>query len=217
MLSLAEELLLIAFDDDRGVVLTCDAILDYGLVGAVLSDLILQNRLSIEQGKVVVVQKAATGDDILDSMLTQIDAAPPKAPQEWVVGLSGESEHLRDRLLERLIDKGILRREEHKVLWVLSSPHYPMQDRSSELESRDRIRAAVINGKQPDPRTTALISLVKACKLIGEVFSETELPLSDRRIPEIINAGFAGKSVTDMVNCIDESTLAAIRAAAAVQ
>jgi Golgi phosphoprotein 3 len=149
-------------------------------------------------------------------VLTQIGASPAQAPQKWVVSLSTESA-LRDRLLERLINKGILRREEHKILWVISSPHYPMQDGSSELESRDRIRAAVLNGKQPDQRTTALISLVKACKLIGEVFTEAELPLCDRRIPEIIQAGFAGKSVTDVVNCIDESMLAAIRAASAVQ
>ncbi|AFY69812.1 hypothetical protein Pse7367_1523 [Thalassoporum mexicanum PCC 7367] len=217
MLSLAEELLLIAFDDDRGVVLTCDAILDYGLVGAVLSDLILQDRLKLELGNLVVKKNAATGDDILDSVLTQIAEAPLQAPSKWIASLSAASEQLRDRLLERLIEQGILRREEHKVLWVISSPHYPMQDSSSESESRDRIRAAVLEGKQPDPRTTALISLVKACKLVGEVFSETELPLCDRRIPEIINAGFAGKSVTDVVNCIDESTLAAITAAASVQ
>jgi hypothetical protein len=82
MLSLAEELLLIAFDDDRGVVLTCDAILDYGLVGAVLSDLILQDRLRIEQGKVVVAQKTATGDDILDASLNPDWCIPCPSPSE---------------------------------------------------------------------------------------------------------------------------------------
>jgi Golgi phosphoprotein 3 len=172
----------------------------------------------IDQGKVVVVQRVATRDDILDAALNEIvSSSVAKTPYEWIVSLSDESAQLRDRLLERLIDKDILRREEHKVLWVISSPHYPMQDHSSELESRDRIRAAVLKGKRPDPRTTALISLVKACKLISVVFTEEELPLCDRRIPEIISAGFVGKSVTDVVNCIDESMLAAIRAASAVQ
>jgi hypothetical protein len=77
-------------------------------------------------------------------------------------------------LLDRLIEKGILRREEHKILWVFTSKHYPAQDLRPETELRTRVHAAVLEGAEPDDRTRSLLVLVHACNLVSELFEKPE-------------------------------------------
>ena len=69
-LSLAEELLLLSLRDDKGTVVNSASMgLPFGLAGAVLMELALQEKIRIEGKKLVAAPAGEIGDAILDRLV----------------------------------------------------------------------------------------------------------------------------------------------------
>jgi Golgi phosphoprotein 3 len=213
MLTLPEELLLLALRDKRGSVVSSAAMaLPYGLAGAVLLELSLRDSIVLQDGKFTVRNPAPTGDDILDEALAKMRASGKShKPSYWVSKLKGLRK-MKDRLLDRLVGRGILRREEHKVLWVFPANRYPTLSGAAEMKRRDQIRSAVLHGEEPDERTFILISLVNACSLVNEIFSKEERKAARERIKIIIKGEAVGKAVSDIVAGVRVAVVAAVAA-----
>jgi hypothetical protein len=215
-LNLAEELLLLGMHDEKGtVVLAAGTALPYGLGGALLMELMLEGRLDLTGKEVTGVDPSPLGDDILDEALANIQQSKRnRKPQYWVERFCGVK-NPKDRLLERLVTKGILRREEHRILWVIPTQRYPTEEEEPELEVRARVRAAVLAGETPEPRTALLLSLVDACDLVGEIWSKEERKQARKRIKEIVASEPIGQAVSDTVTMILAAVIASSTAATA--
>jgi hypothetical protein len=215
-LNLAEELLLLGMQDEKGtVVLSAGTALPYGLGGALLMELMLEDRLDLADEKVIVIDPSLTGDDVLDEALANIQQSKRnRKSRYWVERFCGVVDP-QDRLLERLVTKGILRREEHRILWVIPTQRYPTDEEEPELEVRARVRAAVRADDPPDTRTTLLLSLVDACDLVGEIWSKGERKPARKRIKELVAGEPIGKAVSDTVAMILAAVIAASTAATA--
>ena len=165
--ALAEELLLLAYDDD-GTARVGSPTVDYALACAVLAELALGGRIDLADGRVAVRDARQFGDAVLDGALARITGDDKaRKPTDWVSKLSAD---LRETLLERQVAVGILRREEGRVLWVFPRTTYPCIDDRPEREVRERLRTA--------PDGDVLRDLVIAADLATAVFDK-ELPLSD--------------------------------------
>lgn len=211
MLNLAEELLLLALEDEKGVVHSAaSSSLDYGLAGAVLMELVLADRLRVEGERVLLDDGSLAGDEVLDGALEDLGASKPRTAEHWV-GRWGR-QNLKDRLLERLVRKGVLRREEHRVLWIFPQNRYPERDAASERALRERVRAVVLGGHKPEARLAALTSLIKACDLADEVFAPSERDRAHKRLEEMAEKDLVGNAVSDTVDQVQAATQAAVMA-----
>jgi hypothetical protein len=104
-ITLAELLLLIAYDDDGTRIGRSQAV-DLGLGGAVLAELAIAGRITVSGRQVRVVDAAPTGDPLLDGALAGIAAERrPRKPADLVRTLS---RGLRATVLHRLVDQGVL-------------------------------------------------------------------------------------------------------------
>ena len=110
----------------------------------------------------------------------------------------------------------MLRREEHRILWVIPADRFPAEDVLPEHAIRQKVRAAVLQGATPQPRTAALIGLLKACDLTGMVFDRDERRQYKARIDEISNGELMGKAVSKAVKEAQGAMAAVIAANAAV-
>jgi hypothetical protein len=86
MLTLAEELLLLALDDESGSVEpAASGSLQYGLAGALLVELVIAGRLRLEGGGLVVADGSPTGDAVLDEVIGRISrSGRPRDAEYWV-------------------------------------------------------------------------------------------------------------------------------------
>jgi hypothetical protein len=208
---LPERLLLLATDDKSGHVDTKSGAIALGLAGATLTELLINHRLDIADGKVTVTDATLTGDPILDDALTGIAESKPHDPKHWIAKLE-----LRDRTLERLIDAGILRHEEHRILWVIPADRYPAENDAPERDARNAVRAAVLDGEEPTDRTAALIGILRACDLTGSVFSKVERKRYGDRIDRIAESEILGDAVGKAVKELQDAiTMVAVTAALA--
>jgi golgi phosphoprotein 3 len=196
MRTLAEDLLLLALDDDKGSVSwqRSDA-LSHGLGGALLMDLALHDRIDTPDKKVVLTNSSPIGDEVLDAALETIRSSDrPRDAKHWVNKLGGRK-GLRKQLARRLVQRGILREQEHTFLWVFHHQSFPTSDPDPESELRGRLRDVVLTGAEPDVRTLLLLSLVKACSLTDSLFAKEERKQAKRRIEELVDDEQLGRAV----------------------
>jgi len=195
MLTLPEELMLLALDDAQGtVVQNAQGPLKMGLVSAALTELTLTGKIRLdEQQNVVVVNPIPTGDSLLDEVMNRIARdRQPRAAVSWLQVLPAQISNLEDRVLQKLVQRGALRVEESRRFFVIRETRFPQQNSAFERSARNRLRDVVLNGAQPDERTMALIGLVKMCDLIETVFPSSEWERARRRIDELTHPQFAG-------------------------
>jgi Golgi phosphoprotein 3 len=210
-LSLAEELLLLALNDEKGTVLMAGATgLPYGLAGALLVELIAAGLLRIEGKALVAAPSGSARDEILDGVLSELRSAKrTRDIKHWVgkVGRSGGK--IRAKLAERLVAKGILRKEEGRLLLIFPTTRYPQVNPSPEYGVRERVRAALRGMTPPDERTAALISLVHACDLVGPLFEKGERREAKKKAKEISANQPVGSAVARTVEAVKAAVIIA--------
>jgi golgi phosphoprotein 3 len=207
MLTFAEEMLLFALDDKEGVIKPLpQSALKYTLAGAVLMDLALHNRIDTDLQHLRVVNTAPTGDVILDGTLKMIESEKEThAITHWLNQLVARSKDLQDQILYRLIDKGILKLENRRILWVFDVRRYPMQDNREVKEVKTRLHDIVVNEEIPEARDVVLISLINACSLLDEIFTEEELEKYRQRIEMLSKMDLIGQEVARSIREIAQA------------
>lgn len=206
--TIAEEVLLLAHSEDEGKQLIGSNELNAALGGAVLAELALSGRLELSAKKVVVTDPAPLGDPELDATLARIaDQGRDRKPEWWVYKL--HSSKLRDRLLTRLAESGVLTHERGKVMGIFPVNRWPEADGRVEAEVRQRV-ASALGGADPDERTAVLIAVLHAAKLDRKAFPGA----SKERVKEITEGAWAGEAVAKTIASINAVIMTAATTAA---
>jgi len=212
VLTFVEEIVLLALDDQKGKFVDLPPLaLDQALAGAVLLELAFQNRIDTDPAHLMLVSDQVTGDKILDPILKGIARAQDKQNAKYWVGvISADGEKIREAALARLVEKGVLKREEKKILWVIPGRRYPMIQNKEEEEVRKRIRSVVVDGAIPSPRDVVLISLGSACQLLRTVLTDADLLKYSPRIAEVAKMDLIGQAVSKSVAEVQEAVMRAV-------
>lgn len=218
-LPLHEEVLLLALRDEEGTT-AAGSMYAYALGGAILAELLLRDRVGLEQVKkstlVVVKTGTQTGDRVLDEALEKIRAAKRRAAAKTWVFRFGQTRGLKVRIAERLRQKGILKVAEDRVLWVFTRRVYPALDPAPERRIVERLRAAILSDDPPpDARTALLASLAAAASLLDGVLEKEERKARKARIRLLARGQVAGEATTAAIEAVQAAVIAATTAATA--
>ena len=206
-LRFAEEItLLMLNDEDGGFVRVPGWSLQCAYAGAVLMDLALENRIDTDVKKLVLIDPTPVGDDLLDPILAQIAGTPiTNDARHWVEQIADGAEQIRERALARLVEGGILRREEDRFLWVFQSRRYPIVDGEADREVKLRIMEVLFGNDIPHPRDVVIICLADACGILKELLSARELERASERIEQVRRLDLIGQAVSNAVWDIQSS------------
>jgi hypothetical protein len=188
---LAEELLLLAYDDQTGKATGSRIGLDLGMAAAVLVDLALAGRIAYVDGYLSVNDPTPTGDPIADAVLARAAEDEPHTPAQWVQRLR---HRLRTRVLEDLITRGVVRDVDETQMDFIHVHRYPTTDPHYEAEIRGRLTKALTSADIPDERTAALATLLTATRMEPALrLPPDETARAHARLEEIASgAGFSG-------------------------
>ncbi|WP_432991637.1 GOLPH3/VPS74 family protein [Dactylosporangium sp. CA-233914] len=190
--ALAEELLLLAYDDESGRATGSTIGLDLGMAAAVLVDLALAGRVAYVGGMIVATNADPVGEPIADAVLTRVAGDTPHTPDSWIQRLR---HGLRDRVLADLCARGVVCDVDETMADGFNHLHrYPTIDPSVEADVRARLSRALIGDEQPDERTAALATLVAAVRMEPALgLTGADVAAAHRRLEEISDhAGFTG-------------------------
>ncbi len=212
MLTFPEEIVLLSLDDKSGKFVDLPPLaMDQALAGAALLELAFQNRIDTDLTHLTLVNAKPTGEGMLDPLLEKIvEAKDKKDAKYWVGVFSAEGEKLREKTLDRLVQRGIIKREEKRFLWVIPGRRYPMVNNQEEQEVRKRIQSVIAEEEVPGPRDVVLISLSSACQLLRSVFSDADLLKYSARIAEVSKMDLIGRAVSKSVAEVQEAVMRAV-------
>lgn len=205
MLRFAEEVLLLLLNDEDGrFARVQDWSLSYALAGGVLMDLALEGRIDTDLKQLVLLDSTPTGDGLLDPTLADIEQAEDKRDARfWIERTAARSDEVREQALDRLVERGILERQENRFLWVFKSRRYPVIDGHAEREVKLRIMAVLLSDEIPDPRDVVIICLADACGIFKELMSRRELERARERIDQVRKLDLIGQAMSQAIGEIE--------------
>ncbi|HEY9653965.1 MAG TPA: GPP34 family phosphoprotein [Crinalium sp.] len=206
---LSQDLILLALNPQTGKTrFSWYSALDYGLVGSLLLDLVLQGKLEIDNDKRVIGAIAGnTGNEFLDQRLSEVLASSrPRTARFWVTHWRRRYRGIQTIVLQNLVDLGVLERQEQRILGLFPTQRYFLTDESIQRELVQQVRAAVLEGIGLDSRMAALISLMQASHLTDAVFRPEERPVARSRIKAIAEGELVGKAVSKAIFTVQAAT-----------
>lgn len=174
-LDLLEEYLLIALDDDKGKFVIDSTHLHYGFGGAILLELALREKISIEGDYIRLKDSSTVKEVALNKAIDLIESnAKSIKIKDLINTLAKKAGELKQDTLQRLMNKGILKKEEHKIFWIIPNNKYPTSNLSPENKVRERLKAVMLLGEKSEPRDIMLLSLIDVSDLTREAFRDKE-------------------------------------------
>jgi hypothetical protein len=130
-----------------------------------LVDLALRGSIEIDEAraglngpKVLATAGRPYTDPLLRSAYEKV-AEKPRGVQTLLITIGTG---LHEQVVDRLVERGLLRRERKKLLRMFPTTSLEVEDGRHEAELRRRARAVLEDGATPDPHTAAVLGLVSA-------------------------------------------------------
>ncbi len=213
MLRFPEELMLLILDDEDGKFARVpDRQLRYALAGGVLMDLALENRIDTDLKQLILVDSGPLEDGMLDPTLADIaEATETHDARFWVERTALRSaDAIRQEALDRLVQRGILQRQEDRFLWVFRSRRYPVIDDRLEREVKLRIMEILFSDEIPTPRDVVIIGLAHACNLFEQILSAREVEHIAPRIDQVRRLDLISQAMAQAISDIEVSLALAL-------
>jgi hypothetical protein len=184
MLTLYEELYLLALDEEKGNLFSfARKFFVYPLAGAILAELALLGKVGVgEKLRLVVSEAEPTGDPIFDGALEQIRVSErARKPSYWVSLFSEEPKKLRQNVAERLVEKNVLVQDEKRFFRQepISGSESSVPDK---FKIKHELRALILSNGESNLHNLALLEMIAAGGLLGLVFTQDELETADQVI-----------------------------------
>jgi hypothetical protein len=205
MTSLSEDVLLLALDDEKGHVgMGVSTTLDTALAGAQLLDLAMAKRITIEDKRVIPLDGPPLDDPVLDAALRRILEQDEHKKAEKIIPKLTKG--LRKRLLAQLVDKRIVRADEHRVFFIPKN-RYPEINGAVEDELRRRLRDAILLERTPDERTAALAAVIQAAGLESLIMNREERKASKQRLKALAEREALSPAIRHAIAWVNASAM----------
>ena len=211
-LFLYEEIMLLALRNQQGTAMT--SYLEYAIASAVLAELLLNHRITVEdtRKKLVTLHNTnPTGDSIIDECMTIMKTNKRRESlKTWVSRLAGIKK-LQHNVARQLCNRGILCADENRVLHIFTRKIYPEINPIPKEKIVERLSAAIFtNNKQCDPRTVVLISLANSADLLSKIFGRKEVGNCKKRIERIVNGEMTGRATKELIAACETAVMIAV-------
>jgi len=216
-LNLTEELLLLFLDDKKGREVTSHIYVNYGLAGAILSDLVLIHKIDVKDKKIIILNSKLTNYPVFDDFLKLIrHSHRNKSIKYWARKL-GYNRKIKKKILKNLIIKGILKKEESYLFGFIPIIRYPAKNLKPKQLIKNKLYKIIIDNKVPDEKSVMLISLIGVCKLTRQVFKNKEdHKIAKQKIKTMIKDNKMGEMVNETIKNIHTALISTIATSAAV-
>lgn len=204
MLRFSEEILLLQLRDEEGRFVDApSAVLDHALAGSVLMDLALENRIDTDPDNLILVDSTPVGDTLLDPTLARIASGDQSDARYWVEQTARQAGEIRQAVLSRLIERGVLVRLQNRFRGFRSQ-RYQVVGGKTESEVKLRIMGILLSDEIPDPRDVVIICLANACGVFDEVLPGYNLKAVSARIEQIRKLDLIGQATFRAIQDIEK-------------
>jgi hypothetical protein len=201
-LTMPEEIILLLLDDKTGRPIGLPAPAgDYAIATAILMQLSLNGSIDTDLEKLMVTSTKPSGDPVLDEALTMIATTPgQRDSRHWIVEIGRKTDRFRAQLLDNLVAKGVLRKEEGRFLWVFPDRRYPKaaEGELDVMEVRARLRAVLLSNEIPEPHDSLMIGLARSTGIIPFILTGPEQEKFAKRVDQVADLEELGRTLSSV-------------------
>lgn len=197
-LTIPEEFYLLTINEKNGLPLKYDAkTFNITLAAAILVELSFGKRIDSDFENIIPDSPDTTGNTVLDIAIQAIHKEKKiREISFWILKFTEQANDFRDLIINSLVNKGVLKLENKKILWVFNATKYPLQDKEEQNEVRLRLKNLLKNyGEVPDLRDVALLSLLYYGGMLDCVFTEIELKRYKIHLKHFARMDAIGKAI----------------------
>jgi hypothetical protein len=207
---IVEELFLLLRRDD-GKAESASAQNGYGLAAAVITDLVLAERVTLSDDKdprMSVIVRGRTGSQVLDAALARLEERDGKKLSSLV---TDRKLAVEGHVAAALAAAGVIAVEEKRALGLVPA-RYPMLDPEPERRVRERLRVVLAGGTSSAGDST-LLAILQGLGIAPKVLADETGSLGrrdlKRRIEEVATEVPAGEAVRKAVQAMNTAIMTA--------
>ncbi len=213
-----EQFISLSLNPDTGRYLVLGNYLTYGLVGAILMDLSLERKISIEDHIIIAAKDSSpTGNTASDRMFKTIaESSRQRNIKIWVRRLGNKSARYRKEMQKYFVRNGILKVENKRFIGISYKLHYIARP-GFRINLINRYKEIILYNKIPEEHEMMVLGLIYACKM-HKVISKggPERRNVRKKLVEIIRSNAFATDISKAIMEIQTEITASIAATAAM-
>lgn len=157
---LAEQFFLIGHDEFSGRPAVSNELVECGLVGAMFGALVIEGRLGVKEGKVLVLDSEPSDDDLANKLVLTVDQqSTDHRVRTWAEQLGS---YAYRAIAERLVAAGTLRREVGRNMLGRAGERYPAVNLYDAARPRLKLNHVIRHREELDLDQAVLAALLTA-------------------------------------------------------
>ncbi len=194
---IAEELVLLALNEDGRVAYSAGTTqFRLSILGACFVDLTNSGHIEVDLDEVRLRDNVAPCSPAHMRVLDAITASPETHPLNfWLHRLEPDAQDFVRDLLQSLMSKGVLDREEGRLLWLIKTERYRLTDGRLQKEAKLRIAEVLLGDDIPSAHDSILLGLARQAGLLESFLTDSQLEQLRERSDMVGNLDLTAKLV----------------------
>jgi golgi phosphoprotein 3 len=214
-LNTAEKFLLIAQHPSKGRFMTGDLQINYGIIGALLLDMTLENKIAIEDDRLILKNESNSVDNTVISEITSIirNSQKQRKIRYWVNKLSQKSNIYKRSIMDGMEMKGLIQIEHLRFLGLIPYRKSYLTDSRSRDSLIKQIRECVLFHKELNNENIVVLGLIEACRMHNIISSDRdELKTLRKELKVIIKESPIAEAVDKTIKQVQAAIMGAVAA-----
>lgn len=217
-LSLKEKFMLLCLQPEKGKIYWDAQYYIYGVTGAILLELAGLQKIKIANKRLIITDGKKTGDTVLDFVIDLLgQSQKEKKVQTWMQRFSSfrMARRLKGMILDGLVEKRILGKEEATFLFFFKYYRYPARETKIRTALLKNVGDYVLRDRETDPDIKLLASLVGSAQISSRVFEKADRKAARKRLKEILKENDISVIVGETVSAVQAAIVASVATSAA--
>ena len=216
-LSTAEKFLLIGHHPEKGRFLIAGFQLEYGLIGAILLDMTLENMIITENERLIVKKSVMSNDPVLSEISSLIfNAKKPQKIKYWITRLARQSRKYKWLILKELTSKRVIRIENKKFLGIIPYRKSCLMESYTRMNLIQELKSSTLYHKDLNNETVVILGMIEACKMHRIITSDKdELKTLRKELKQVIKDSPIAGTVNETIKQVQAAIIGAVIATSA--
>lgn len=211
----AEKFLLVAQHPLKGRFTVSDTEISYGIIGAFLLDMSLDNRIGIEDKRLILKNNKRADNQVISEIITIISSSGKQRKIKfWIDKLARRSNIYRRTVQDGLERKGLIHIEHHKFLGLIPYRKCYLADSKMRDSLIRQLRECILFRKELNNENTVLLGLIEACRMYKTLSSDREeLKTIRKELKAIIKESPIAETVGETIKQVQIAIISSVAAA----
>ena len=216
-LTTAEKFLLIAHHPEKGRFIIQEIQLKMGLMGALLLDLTLDQKIVIENDRLILKDRGRSNDPVISEISALIrDSKKPRRIRYWIGRLARRGGKYKRAIMNGMAEKRLIRIEHKSFLGIIPYRKSYIADGRTWKELIRATKNNVLHHDDLSDENVVLLGLIEACKMHRILASDREeLKRIKTELKAIIKDSPIAQGVATTIREVQAAVVAAMVASTA--